>query len=191
MATQGDNLLRKTQRGLSILAFETTKQSRILKKRMRTAALQKEIKADLRDLGNLVYNAVINEQPGILGEEEVRILVENVRQNKEEVDRLRDAIARLSRARKHFAEGEEEEEVWTEGPVPHAEEPPLVEPEPPEAKPAPAAKPAAARTEKKEAPAAVEDASARKAPRKKEEKEPAPSPGNDTKQAEPKAAPED
>ncbi len=189
MATQGDNLLRKTQRGLSILAFETTKQSRILKKRMRTAALQKEIKADLRDLGNLVYNAVINEQPGILGEEEVRILVENVRQNKEEVDRLRDAIARLSRARKHFAEGEEEEEVWTEGSVPHAEEPPLVEPEPPEAEPTAAAKPAAARAEKKEA--AAEDAPARKAPRKKEEKEPAAAPEKEAKPPETEAAAKD
>ncbi len=184
MPTQGDNLLRKTQRGLYILAFETTKQSRILKKRMRTAALQKEIKADLRDLGNLVYNAVINEQPGILGEEEVRILVENVRQNKEEVDRLRDAIARLSRARKHFAEGEEEE-VWSEGPVPHGEEPPLAEPGPSEAKPA------AARPEKKEPPAASQDTTPRKAPRKKEEKEPTASPAPGTKPTETKPAPED
>ena len=76
MATQGESLIRKTQRGLSILAFETTKQSRILKKRMRIGALQKEIKADLRDLGNLVYNAVVNDQSGILQEEEVKILVD-------------------------------------------------------------------------------------------------------------------
>ncbi|MEW6488480.1 MAG: hypothetical protein AB1578_11290 [Thermodesulfobacteriota bacterium] len=124
MPTQGDSLLKKTQRGLSILAFETTKQSRILKKRMRTAALQKEIKADLRDLGNLVYNAVVHDQPGILQEEEVKILVENIRQNKEEVEHLRDAIARLSRTRKHFPEGEPE--GWEDAPEPALDEPPSV-----------------------------------------------------------------
>jgi hypothetical protein len=107
MASQGESLIKKTQKGLYILAFETTKQSRILKKRMRIAALQKEIKADLRDLGNLVYNAIVNDQPGILEEEEVKILVENVGENKKEVEHLRDAIARLSRTRKHF-----EEEDW-------------------------------------------------------------------------------
>ncbi|MDW7711174.1 MAG: hypothetical protein SCH98_11940 [Deferrisomatales bacterium] len=128
MSNQDDNLLKKTQRGLSILAFETTKQSRILKKRMRTAALQKEIKADLRDLGNLVYNAVIHDQPGILAEEEVKILVENIRQNKDEVDHLRDAIARLSRTKKHFPGAEEE---GFEGPPePGLDEPPLVAVEP-------------------------------------------------------------
>lgn len=124
MPTQGDSLLRKTQRGISILAFETTKQSRILKKRMRTAALQKEIKADLRDLGNLVYNAVVHDQPGILQEEEVKILVDNIRQNKEEVEHLRDAIARLSRTRKHFPEGETE--GWEDAPEPALDEPPAV-----------------------------------------------------------------
>jgi hypothetical protein len=102
-----ETLLKKTQRGLSILAFETTKQSRILKKRMRVAALQKEIKADLRDLGNLVYNAIINDQPGILGEEEVRILVQNIRHNKAEVERLRDSIGRLNKAKKHFSQTED------------------------------------------------------------------------------------
>lgn len=126
MATQGDSLIKRTQKGLSILAFETTKQSRILKKRMRSAALQKEIKADLRDLGNLVYNAVINEQPGILEEEEVRILVENVRANKEEVERLRDTIARLSRTHKHF-DGEEGEFEEPE-PTPDERPGPVVEP---------------------------------------------------------------
>ncbi len=124
MSTQSDSLIKKTQRGLSILAFETTKQSRILKKRMRTAALQKEIKADLRDLGNLVYNAVVHDQPGILSEEEVKILVDNIRQNKVEVDHLRDAIARLSRTKKHFPEGEPEE--GDEYPEPALDEPPLV-----------------------------------------------------------------
>lgn len=104
MGTQGESFMKKTQKGLSILAFETTKQSRILKKRMRTAALQKEVKADLRDLGNLVYNALINDQAGILDEEEVKILVENIRDNKGEVEHLRDAMARLNRSRKHFEE---------------------------------------------------------------------------------------
>jgi hypothetical protein len=127
MATSSDSILKKTQRGLSILAFETTKQSRILKKRMRVAALQKEIKADLRDLGNLVYNAITNHQSGILEEEEVKILVQNIRNNKLEVERQRDSISRLGRAKKHFLEEEAEEEIYG-GPVP--DEPPLVTVEP-------------------------------------------------------------
>jgi hypothetical protein len=131
MPTQGESLIKKTQKGLSILAFETTKQSRILKKRMRIAALQKETKADLRDLGNLVYNSIINEQPGILEEEEVKILVENIRVNKAEVERLRDAIARLSRAKKHFVEEEiEEAPAQYAPPQPATEEQPIAE-EPP------------------------------------------------------------
>lgn len=143
MGTQGESFMKKTQKSLSILAFETTKQSRILKKRMRSAALQKEVKADLRDLGNLVYNALINNQAGILEEEEVKILVENIRDNKAEVEHLRDAMARLNRSRKHFEEeefgfGAEAEEhpasVSTPGPV---DEPPVAEPDP--VAPAPAA----------------------------------------------------
>ncbi|GAB6063773.1 hypothetical protein [Deferrisoma palaeochoriense] len=131
MAGQGDSLIRKTQKGLSVLAFETTKQSRILKKRMRIAALQKEIKADLRDLGNLVYNAVVNGQTGILEEEEVKLLVESIRKNREEIEHLRDAIARLSRAKKHFPE--EEAEAFgaaEEAPAPQPDEPALAEVEP-------------------------------------------------------------
>jgi hypothetical protein len=118
MGTQGESFMKKTQKGLSILAFETTKQSRILKKRMRSAALQKEVKADLRDLGNLVYNALINDQAGILEEEEVKILVENIRDNKAEVEHLRDSMARLNRSRKHF----EEEEFSFEPPPSPTEE---------------------------------------------------------------------
>jgi hypothetical protein len=129
MTTQGDSLIKKTQKGLSILAFETTKQSRILKKRMRIAALQKETKADLRDLGNLVYNAILNNQAGILEEEEVKILVDNIRTNKGEVERLREGIARLGRARKHFHEGEEETAAWP-SPRPDEEPPLVVEPSP-------------------------------------------------------------
>ncbi|MDF1552005.1 MAG: hypothetical protein P1P84_03030 [Deferrisomatales bacterium] len=138
MGIQNESFIKKTQKGLSILAFETTKQSRILKKRMRTAALQKEVKADLRDLGNLVYNALINDQAGILEEEEVKILVENIRDNKAEVEHLRDAMARLNRSRKHFeeefpfeappaaAEGKKAEEKAAEAPASDAE--PLLEP---------------------------------------------------------------
>jgi hypothetical protein len=184
MATQGDSLLRKTQRGLSILAFETTKQSRILKKRMRTAALQKEIKADLRDLGNLVYSAVINTQPGILEEEEVKILVENIRQNKGEVEHLRDAIARLSRTRKHF-QGTEED-LWAEGPEPSLDEPPEVVVETTSAPPAPTADRGVSTEREMKAdvlqPGEAASSAAKKPAKKKApEKEPAvpPAPGTD------------
>ena len=137
MATQGESLIKKTQKRLSILAFETTKQSRILKKRMRIAALQKETKADLRDLGSLVYSAITTDQPGILEEEEVKILVESIGVNKAEVERLRDAIARLSRARKHFVEEEVDEEPAEHAaePVPQAE--PTLETKPSAAAPQP------------------------------------------------------
>lgn len=135
MAAQTESLIKKTQKGLSILAFETTKQSRILKKRMRIAALQKETKADLRDLGNLVYNSIINEQAGILEEEEVKILVGNIRANKAEVEKLRDGIARLGRARKHFQE-EEERDATAPAPYPDDEPPLVVDPAPrPEPRP--------------------------------------------------------
>lgn len=126
MATTSETLLKKTQKGLSILAFETTKQSRILKKRMRVAALQKEVKADLRDLGNLVYNAVINEQAGILGEEEVKILVQNLKHNKAEVERLRDSINRLNKAKKHFGASAEAGEAFDDVPSGPDESPVVV-----------------------------------------------------------------
>jgi hypothetical protein len=134
MASYNESILKKTQRGLSILAFETTKQSRILKKRMRVAALQKEIKADLRDLGNLVYNAILNHQSAILEEEEVKILVRNIRNNKAEVERLRDSISRLGRAKKHFTP---EEEDQREGPRPDEEPGVVVEAGPSAAEPPP------------------------------------------------------
>jgi len=108
MAHQSDSLMSKTQKGLSILAFETNKQSRILKRRMQIAALQKEIKSDLRALGNLIYNAFINEQKDVMEEEDVRILAENIHRNKDEIERLRDMIARLGRAKKHFPEEDED-----------------------------------------------------------------------------------
>lgn len=193
MATHGDSLIRKTQKGLSILAFETTKQSRILKKRMRTAALQKEIKADLRDLGNLVYSAIVNGQSGILEEEEVSILVENIRGNKNEVERLRDAIARLSRAKKHFLE--EEEKAPEEAAAPE-EEPPL-EGEPAEAKIPPeeaqAAPAAPAADEKTAEPEAKPEKPKKPAKKKPSEKEPVvpPAPGTDPGHPEAEAAGEE
>lgn len=153
MATHGDTLLKKTQRGFSILAFETTKQSRMLKKRMRIAALQKEIKADLRDLGNLVYNAMINQQPEILEEEEVKILVQNVKNNKGEVERLRDSIGRLGRAKKHFMDEPLEEERFGPGPRPDDEPAVVVEPAPVPEQPV---RDATVETEKDEEPAAFQ-----------------------------------
>jgi hypothetical protein len=159
MGTQGESFMKKTQKGLSILAFETTKQSRILKKRMRGAALQKEVKADLRDLGNLVYNALINDQPGILEEEEVKILVENIRDNKLEVEHLRDSMARLNRSRKHF----EEPEVGFEAPPA-----PPPESRPAEAKPEAAAEtPAAPLLEPEEDKPEAKPKAPRKAPAKR------------------------
>jgi len=126
MAHQSDSLMSKTQKGLSILAFETNKQSRILKRRMQIAALQKEIKADLRALGNLIYNAFINEQKDVMEDEDVRILAENIHRNKDEIERLRDMIARLGRAKKHFPEEDEgaglhKYDVQEEGPRPDDE----------------------------------------------------------------------
>ncbi|MBI5441622.1 MAG: hypothetical protein HY900_10490 [Deltaproteobacteria bacterium] len=101
---------------------------------MRVAALQKEIKADLRDLGNLVYNAILNHQTAILEEEEVKILVHNIRNNKAEVERLRDSISRLGRAKKHFTD--EETEPHREGPRPDEEPAVVVEPAPSPSEPA-------------------------------------------------------
>ena len=42
MSISGESLLKKTGKSLSLLAFETSKQSRIIKKKMRITALQKE-----------------------------------------------------------------------------------------------------------------------------------------------------
>lgn len=135
MSSQSEGLMSKTQKGLSILAFETNKQSRILKRRMQIAALQKDIKSDLRALGNLVYNAFINEQKDVMGEADVRILVENIHRNKDEIERIRDMIARLSRAKKHFSEEESNfdpptfDSSDTEGPMLNEEVDAAAEPE--------------------------------------------------------------
>jgi hypothetical protein len=100
MPKYGEKLIQRTQKGLSALAFETSKQSRILKRRMRIFALQKEVKADLQDLGSIVFNAIQRKSPGVLEEEEVRILAAKIAEATHEIDRLRDAISRISRVHK-------------------------------------------------------------------------------------------
>ncbi len=212
MATQGESLVRKTQKGLSVLAFETTKQGRILKKRMRVAALQKEVRADLRDLGSLVYNALVNDQTGILEEEEIKLLVESIQRNKAEIEHLRDAIARISRVRKHFEEGDQAGDPAAAMAEPQAETTPAPA-EPPEAgeeaaKEAAGAEAAApeaeapkpkraprkrstSRTTKKAEDEAADDGPKKSAPRKraprKKKAEPAvpPAPGTDPDHPEP------
>lgn len=106
MSSTGDSLLKRTSKSLSLLAFETSKQSRILKKKMRITALQKDVKADLRDLGRIVYEAVLKSQDDVLSHDEVSILVENVTKNNQEIERLRESIERISRAKKTFEEEE-------------------------------------------------------------------------------------
>ncbi len=113
MSNYGDGFIKRTGKSLSILAFETSKQSRIMKKRMRISALQKEVKADLKDLGRLVFEAVTQKRQGVLGDEEVKILVENMEKNNSEIEHLREAILRISRVKKMFGEDDVEEEVAT------------------------------------------------------------------------------
>ncbi len=115
MPRQGEKFIQRTQKGLSALAFETSKQGRILKRRMRIFALQKEVKADLQDLGSIVFNAIQRENPGILEDEEVRILAAKIAEATHEIDRLRDAISRISRVQKVVVIEEVEE------PAPSAE----------------------------------------------------------------------
>lgn len=111
MPKYGEKLIQRTQKGLSALAFETSKQSRILKRRMRIFALQKEVKADLQDLGGIVFNAIQRKSPGVLEEEEVRILATKIAVATHEIDRLRDAISRISRVHKVVLIEEVEEEA--------------------------------------------------------------------------------
>jgi hypothetical protein len=105
MAIYGEGFLKRTGKSLSILAFETTKQSRILRRRMRISALQKEVKADLRDLGSLAYEAIIGARPALLEDEEARGLISRITKNKHEIERLREAIDRIGRAHKAFDKG--------------------------------------------------------------------------------------
>lgn len=118
MPKYGEKLIQRTQKGLSALAFETSKQSRILKRRMRIFALQKEVKADLQDLGSIVFNAIQRKSPGVLDEEEVRILAAKIAEATHEIDRLRDAISRISRVHKVVVIEEVEE---APSPAPAAE----------------------------------------------------------------------
>ncbi len=131
MAGNPDSFLKRTSKGLSVLAFETSKHSRIMKKRMRVGALQKEVKADLRDLGRLVYDAIKGERPDVLKDEEVALLVENIDRSNEEIEKLREAISRISRVKKHFdAEElpEDEDEDAAAAPAEAAAEAPATPP---------------------------------------------------------------
>lgn len=103
MAKGGDSLFRRTTKSISVLFFETTKHSRIMKKRMRIGSLQKILKADYRDLGILVYDALMaGRDQAFLAEEETKALVENISRRNHEMERLRESIARIARAKKHF-----------------------------------------------------------------------------------------
>jgi len=104
MPKYGERLIKKTQKGLSQLAFETSRQSRILKRRMQIFALQKEVKADLQDLGSIVFHGITRKSPAILDDEDVRILVEKIAEATHEIDRLRDAISRISRVQRVLVE---------------------------------------------------------------------------------------
>jgi hypothetical protein len=156
MAIYGEGFLKRTGKSLSILAFETTKQSRILRRRMRISALQKEVKADLRDLGSLAYEAIIGARPTLLEDEEARGLISRITKNKHEIERLREAIDRISRAHKAFDKGAAEppapkgeknypspdDEPASEGTSAPGEETPSSETTPPPAEPAAQEKPA-------------------------------------------------
>lgn len=103
MAKGGDSLFRRTTKSISVLFFETTKHSRIMKKRMRIGSLQKLVKADYRDLGILVYDALMaGKDQAFLAEGETKALVENISRRNHEMERLRESIARIARAKKHF-----------------------------------------------------------------------------------------
>ncbi|PLX40538.1 MAG: hypothetical protein C0608_08845 [Deltaproteobacteria bacterium] len=125
MANYGERLLKGTSKGFSLIAFETSKKSRIMKKKMRISALSKDVRADFRDLGSLVYNALKAGVAPALGDDEVKALVANIDRNNLEIEKLRESIARISRAKKHFRE----EEVFTGASFAPGEEVELVTPE--------------------------------------------------------------
>jgi hypothetical protein len=102
MGKYGERLLKGPGKGLSLLAFETSKKSRIMKKRMRISTLEKRLKEDLRDLGSLVYNGYERGDKEIFGDEEVLTLIGNIEKYRKELDFLREAIVRISRAKKVF-----------------------------------------------------------------------------------------
>lgn len=117
----GDGFLKRTGKSLSNLAFETTKHSRILRRRMRIGALQKELKADLRDLGSLAYDAIAESRPALLEDEEARVLIARITMSKHEIERLREAIDRMSRARKRVEPAREPKSAEKRYPSPDDE----------------------------------------------------------------------
>ena len=103
MARRGENLLKRTGKKLSVLVFETTKRSRIMKKRMRIGALRKALKADYKDLGFMVFDAVSQgRQATFMEEEDITALIDHISGVNREIERLREGIARIGRARKSF-----------------------------------------------------------------------------------------
>lgn len=103
MASTKDGILKKTGKKLSALVFETTKQSRMLKKRMRMGALRKSLKACYRDLGHLYYAALKKGNAESLElDAEIRALVAKIDLINGEIDWLRESISRIARLRKTF-----------------------------------------------------------------------------------------
>jgi hypothetical protein len=102
MGKYGDKLLKGPGKGLSLLAFETSKKSRIMKKKMRISTLEKRVKEDLRDLGSLVYNDYKMGDKAIFEDPDVLALIANIEKNRKELDFLREVIVRISRAKKVF-----------------------------------------------------------------------------------------
>ncbi|TAL17214.1 hypothetical protein EPN96_06320 [bacterium] len=102
MGKYGERLLKGPGKGLSLLAFETSKKSRIMKKKMRISTLEKRLKEDLRDLGSLVYNDYEKGQKAVFEDEDVLALLGNIEKNRKELDFLREVIVRISRAKKVF-----------------------------------------------------------------------------------------
>lgn len=103
MPKRGESLFGRTKKTISVLVFETTKHSRIMKKRMRIGALQKVLKADYRDLGHIVYDAIsAGKGETFLKDPEFLKLIESITRQNHEMERLREGIARISRARKSF-----------------------------------------------------------------------------------------
>lgn len=122
MSKHGDNLFRRTGKKLSVLVFETTKRSRIMKKRMRISSLQKSLKADYRDLGFVVFDAVSSGRgENLLEEPDVKALIKTISKTQHEIERLREGVARISRARKSFGIPGSLLEIESHGPVPDAD----------------------------------------------------------------------
>ncbi|TLN09990.1 hypothetical protein FDZ71_09470 [bacterium] len=94
--------LKGPGKGLSLLAFETSKKSRIMKKKMRISALSKKLKGDLRDLGSLVVSTHLAGSEDFFADDEIKALISRIEENQREIERMREAIERISRAKKVF-----------------------------------------------------------------------------------------